>query len=41
MARDLGHLASHGYALHSIELFDFLTQTVHIESIAKLVHNQK
>ncbi len=40
MARDLGLLTTHGYAVSSIEMFDFFPQTFHIESIAKLVPTQ-
>ncbi|HEV2176000.1 MAG TPA: 23S rRNA (uracil(1939)-C(5))-methyltransferase RlmD [Terriglobia bacterium] len=37
LARDLGYLTSHDYALESIELFDFFPQTYHIESLVRLV----
>lgn len=36
LARDLGCLVGQGFALNSIELFDFFPQTFHIESLAKL-----
>jgi 23S rRNA (uracil1939-C5)-methyltransferase len=36
LARDLGFLVAQGFALNSIELFDFFPQTFHIECLAKL-----
>jgi len=36
LARDLAFLVSHGFALNSIELFDFFPQTFHIECVARL-----
>lgn len=38
LARDLGYLTSHGYALDSVELFDLFPQTYHLETFARLVH---
>jgi 23S rRNA (uracil1939-C5)-methyltransferase len=37
LARDLGYLIARGFALNSVELFDFFPQTYHIECVAKLV----
>jgi 23S rRNA (uracil1939-C5)-methyltransferase len=36
LARDLGYLLRHGYAIDSLELFDCFPQTFHIESFARL-----
>ncbi|HLY59796.1 MAG TPA: class I SAM-dependent RNA methyltransferase [Terriglobia bacterium] len=36
LARDLGFLIAHGYALDSVEMFDFFPQTYHIECVARL-----
>ena len=36
LARDLGYLLKHGYAIDSLELFDCFPQTFHIESLARL-----
>lgn len=39
LARDLAHLAELGYAVNSIELFDFFPQTAHIECLARLTRS--
>lgn len=36
LSRDLGHLASLGFRLERIRLFDFYPQTAHIETVARL-----
>ena len=35
-ARDLAILTAGGYTVHSVEMFDFFTQTYHVESLAFL-----
>lgn len=37
LARDLGLLVTQGYALESVEMFDFFPHTYHLESLVRLV----
>jgi 23S rRNA (uracil1939-C5)-methyltransferase len=40
LARDLGLFIAQGFAVSSIEMFDFFPQTFHIESVVKLVRKE-
>jgi 23S rRNA (uracil1939-C5)-methyltransferase len=40
LARDLDDFAARGYRTESVEPFDFLPQTEHVEAVARLTRDQ-